>query len=102
MSAQRFADEVVWQLTKADERASFIVARARGKTAVLGYEYDGEWVPLFRITGGSAAYNVASLQVRHRSGWQPTFVRGVPATMAERLSGPFRFLWEIHAPDGHG
>lgn len=97
LSAESFANAVLRDLVKADQRAEFLAVRARGKTAVLGYDDEGEWVPLFRIAGGSAAFNVADLQVRHQRGWQPTFVRGVPKLIAEQLSGPLRFLWEFHA-----
>ncbi len=97
MSAERFANAVVREIVTADERASFLAVRARGKTAVIGYDDDGEWVPLFRVAHGSGAYNVANLQVRHGRSWQPTLVRGAPARIAEELIGPLRFLWEQHA-----
>jgi len=97
MNAASFANDVVREIVAADERASFLAVRARGKIAVIGYDDAGEWVPLFRVAHGSAAYNVANLQVRHRNSWQPTLVRGVPATIAEELIGPLRFLWEPHA-----
>ena len=97
MNAGSFAQAVLRAVIAADERASFLTARPHGKTAVIGFLDDGEWVPVFRITGGSGAYNVASLQVRHRTTWQPTLVRGVPAAVAEQLIGPLRFLWEQHA-----
>lgn len=98
MNAERFADLVLRELVNRDELARFLSVRARGKTAAIGYEVDEEWVPLLRIANGSAAYNVADLQVRHRRKWQPTFVRGVPAVIAENLAGPLRFVWELHAP----
>jgi hypothetical protein len=97
MNAGSFAQAVIHAVVSADERASFLSARPRGKTAVIGYLDVDEWVPIFRITGGSGAYNVASLQVRHGTTWQPTLVRGVPAAVAEQLVGPLRFLWEQHA-----
>ena len=97
MNAGSFAESVLKAVIAADERARFLSARQRGKTAIIGYLDEGEWVPVFRITGGSAAYNVADLQVRHGSSWQPTLVRGIPAVVAEALSGPLRFLWEQHA-----
>ena len=96
MSAKIFAEAVVRNLSATDTRASFLKVRARGKTAVIGYESEGDWIPLLRIAGGSGAYNVADLQVRHRSSWQPTFIRGVPAKLAQELSGPLAFLWELH------
>lgn len=97
MSAEWFAQQVIDAVVEADERASFLAVRARGKTAVIGYEDEGDWVPLFRVAHGSGAYNVANLQVRHRTSWMPTLVRGVPAKVAEELIGPLRFLWEQHA-----
>lgn len=97
MNAAGFARQVVDAVVAADERANFLEIRPRGKTAVIGYDDQGQWVPLFRIAHGSGAYNVANLQVRHGSSWQPTFVRGIPAKVAEELIGPLRFLWEQHA-----
>lgn len=97
MTAETFAQSVLYAVAEADERASFLSVRARGKTAVIGYLDDDEWVPVFRIAGGSGAYNVANLQVRHRTKWEPTLVRGVPNVIAEQLIGPLRFLWEQHA-----
>ena len=97
MSAERFAQAVVDAVAAAENDARFLVVRARGKTAVIGYDDSGEWVPLFRIAHGSGAYNVADLQVRHGRAWEPTHVRGVPVKIAEELVGPLRFLWEMHA-----
>jgi hypothetical protein len=97
MSAERFANCVIREMVAVDERAGFLKVRARGGTAVLGYDDEGEWVPVFRVAHGSGAYNVANLQVRQRRSWQSTLVRGTPAMLAEHLLGPFRFLWEQHA-----
>ncbi len=97
MNAQCFADSVIREIVAADERASFLTVRARGKTAVIGYDDEGEWVPIFRVAHGSASYNVANLQVRQGRAWQPTLVRGIPAQIADELIGPLRFLWEQHA-----
>lgn len=97
MSAGVFAEAVVRNLCAADARASFLEVRAQGKTAVIGYESESEWIPLLRIAGGSGAYNVADLQVRHRSSWQSTLVRGVPAKLAQALAGPMAFVWQLHA-----
>lgn len=85
MSAEWFAQQVIDAVVEADERASFLAVRARGKTAVIGYDDEGDWVPLFRVAHGSGAYNVANLQVRHRTSWKPTLVRGVPVKIAEEL-----------------
>lgn len=97
MNAGSFAQSVLKAVVAADERASFLDVRQRGKTAVIGFIEDDEWIPVFRISGGSGAYNVANLDVRHRTSWQPTFVRGVPSAIADQLIGPLRFLWEQHA-----
>jgi hypothetical protein len=98
VSAESFGRRVLRELTEHNELARFLSVRARGKTAVLGYEVDDDWVPLFRFANGSAAFNVADLQIRHRETWQPTFVRGIPAAIAETLAGPLRPFWELHAP----
>ncbi len=96
MSAKYFANCVIEEMVAVDERADFLRVRARGKTAVLGYYDDREWVPVFRVAHGSGAYNVANLQVRYRRSWQPTPVRGTPARLAEHLLGPLHFLWQQH------
>ena len=98
MNAESYAKLVLRELVEHNELARFLAVRARGKTAVLGYEVDDEWVPLFRFANGSAAFNVADLEIRHRTTWQPTFVRGIPAVIAEALAGPLRPFWELHAP----
>ncbi len=102
MSAQYFADCVLKELKNLDPQSDFLQVRARGKTAVLGYEDQSEWVPIFRIAGGSGAYNVADLQVRHRTTWQPTFIRGVPAVLAKQLASELRFIWESHICEHEG
>ena len=96
MNAKVFAGRLLDRLTTADPAAAFLKVRARGKTAVLGYECEGEWIPLLRVAGGSGAYNVADLQVRHRTSWQPTFTRGVPAVLAGQLAEALRFTWAMH------
>lgn len=45
MSAKYFANCVIEEMVAVDERADFLRVRARGKTAVLGYYDDREWVP---------------------------------------------------------
>lgn len=97
-AAESFGRRVLRELIEHNELARFLTVRARGKTAVLGYEVDDDWIPLFRFANGSAAFNVADLQIRHRQTWQFTFVRGVPAFIAEALAGPLRLFWELHAP----
>jgi hypothetical protein len=98
MNAESFAIQVLRELTAHNALAQFLTIRARGKTAVLGYEIDDEWVPLFRVANGSAAFNVADLQIRHRETWQFTFIRGIPPFIAEALAGPLKPFWELHTP----
>jgi hypothetical protein len=98
MNAQLFAQRVVDKLAQQDATACFLEVRGRGSTATIGYHDVGEWVGLLRIAHGSAAYNVANLEVRHRQSWQPTFVRSMPDQVAASLLGDLRLLWEGHAP----
>lgn len=102
MNAEIYAQHVLRKLVQEDATARFLEVRARGATATIGYHDAGEWVALLRIAHGSAAYNVAQLEVRHRQSWQPTFVRGTPDHVAAALLGDLRFLWELHAPGGDG
>ncbi len=97
MNAESFAISVIQKIVAADKRASFLAVRARGRTAVIGYDDAGEWVSILRFAHGSGSYNVADLQVRHHRSWKPTFVRGTPERIADELIGPLRFLWEQHA-----
>jgi hypothetical protein len=97
MNAQSFTECVLRELRKLNPDAEFLAVRARGKSAVIGYSDNDEWVPIFRLVGGSAAFNVANLQVRHRNRWDPTFIRGVPKDVASELAGNLSFIWEIHA-----
>lgn len=96
MNAEHFAKFVLNELRQLDDRAGFLSFRTRGKASVIGFDDDGEWVPLFRIVGGSAAYNVANLQIRHRNKWEPTLVRGGHKVIADELAGPLRFFWEAN------
>ncbi|MDX1644723.1 MAG: hypothetical protein R3244_10235 [Thermoanaerobaculia bacterium] len=97
MNAESYANLVLRRLASLEPASVFLAARARGKTAVLGFEDEGEWVPLFRIANGSASFNVADLQIRHGRRWEPSFVRGVPDKVADALAGEFRFLWQFHS-----
>ncbi len=96
-TAGSFATSLLAELRQRDARAHALVCRARGKSAVLGIEDQGEFVPLLKLDAGSAAFNVMSLFVRHRRRWQPTFERGIPKDLAEIIAGPLSFLWSIHA-----
>jgi hypothetical protein len=62
---------------------------------VIGLDDAGDFVPLLRLDTASAAGNVMSLSVYHHGQWQPTFERGTPGELAERLAGPLQHLWTI-------
>lgn len=93
---QGFANRVLRGLRERDPRAEALDARVRGKRAVFGYVDDGEWVPLLRLSNPSAAANVMNLDVRHKTRWAPTFVRGVPDVIVDHLAGPLSFTWQLH------
>jgi len=92
-----FADSVLDELRREDPAANALAARHRGKTATIGVTEDGEWVPLLRLSNPSGACNVMSLDVRHHDRWAPTFERGTPTMLAEKLLGPLRFTWALWA-----
>ena len=96
-----FAASLLKELRQRDPAAAALSAKHRGKTATLGVTDDLGWVPLLRLSNPSGACNVMSLDVRHRRGWAPTFERGTPAMLADKLLGPLRFTWAawIEAPD---
>jgi hypothetical protein len=91
--AGSFARELLGDLCRLDPVASALRETARGKTATIGIDDHGEWVPLLRLSNPSASYNVMSLDVRHKRGWAPTFERGTPAILVQKLAGPLRFTW---------
>ena len=84
---------------RADPRALRLQARGRGKTAVLSIRYGDELVPLLRLSNPSAAFNVMSLDVRHRSRWAPTFHRGIPQALADVLTQQLAFTWATWVDD---
>ena len=96
-SPDSFARSLVRTLASTDPVAEALQVRSRGKTAVLGVDDAGVWVPLLRLSNPSAACNVMNLDVRQGRGWAPTFERGVPDALAEKLLGPLRFTWAIEA-----
>ena len=96
-TAQGFADNVRYGLLTADPVARVLTVRARGKKAVLGFEEAGVWVPLLRFSGASASFNVMSLDVRQGSRWAPTFERGTPAMLVDKLLAEFVFTWRVEA-----
>ncbi len=65
------------------------------KGVVIGLDDEGQFVPLLKLAGESAAVNVMSLFVRHQARWMPTLQRGTPAQLAEALAGPLLHLWLI-------
>lgn len=81
--------------TRLLPEATSLSAKHRGKTAILGFEDAGEWVPLFRLAGASASFNVMDLWIRRRSRWAMTDVRGTPAIVAQALAGPLRPFWSF-------
>lgn len=96
-NARSFASSLLAELRQCDPRAHALICRARGKSAVIGIEDEGEFVPLLKLDAGSAAFNVMSLFVHHHGRWQPTLQRGIPKDLAEILAGPFSYLWTMHA-----
>ena len=94
---ESFAQSLVHALTSKDPAARALQVRARGKTATLGVVENGIWVPLLRLSNPSAACNVMNLDVRNKQNWAPTFERGVPNALAEKLLGPLRFTWAMEA-----
>ena len=92
-----FAETLLAELRRNDPAAAPLAARHRGKTATIGLTDDGDWLPLLRLSNPSGSCNVMSLDVRHQNRWSPTFERGTPAMLAEKLLGPLRFTWAIWA-----
>jgi hypothetical protein len=101
MGAEYFASSLIAELREGDPLADALRTRGRGQTAVIGVEDDGEFVPLLRLTGASAKFNVMSLLVYHHGRWQPTFKRGTPAELAVPLKGELRHLWSIPVEMAH-
>jgi hypothetical protein len=95
VSAQYFASDLLAELRKRDPRAVALRANGRGQTCVIGIEDDGEFVPLLKLTGASAKFNVMSLLVYHHGRWQPTLKRGTPEELAMPLTGELQHLWTI-------
>ena len=94
-TAETFATRVLQSLQVQAPLAEHLDVRKRGKTATIGLEDQGEWVPLIRLANGSASFNVMSLEVRSHGRWEPTGVRGVPKDVAAALATTLRFLWEF-------
>ena len=96
-NALSFASSLLAELRQRDARAHALTFRARGKSAVIGIDDEGELVPLLKLDAGSAAFNVMSLFVHHHGRWQPTLKRGIPKDLAETLATSLSHLWTIHA-----
>ncbi|MHB8467859.1 MAG: hypothetical protein ACYDD7_23830 [Acidimicrobiales bacterium] len=92
-----FAQDVLTALRQRDARADGLRldAAPRARRPVIGLDDGGEFVPLLRLDDAAAAVNVMSLWVWHHGRWQPTFERGTPAELADRLAGPLHYLWTI-------
>lgn len=94
--AESFARSLLSELRQRDPRAAALRTRGRGSTAVIGVEdADTGFVPLLRLSGPSAAYNVMDLFVRQGNHWMPTFQRGTPEELAEPLATRLQHLWLI-------
>lgn len=98
MSARSFAASLLAEMRSIDSRAAKLRTAARGKadkTAVIGIDDDGEFVPLLKLTGASGKFNVMTVLVHHHGQWRPTFKRGTPKTLAQPFTGELQHLWTI-------
>jgi hypothetical protein len=91
--AGAFAEELRLALQAIDHRAVHLRVTARGPAAVIGIDEGDTWVPLLRLSRPSGSYNVMSVSVRHGGAWAPAFARGIPAKLAEDLTGPYMSFW---------
>jgi hypothetical protein len=91
-----FAEQLLVDLSKLDPLAKALILESspRARRVALGI-YDGEFVRLLGLGSPSASVNVMSLFVWHHNNWAPTFERGTPALLAQKLAGPLRFTWSI-------
>lgn len=90
-----FAQSLIARVRSHFPEAAALRPRKGRDGADIGIEDDGEFEPVFRVKNGSKAGNVMSLWVYLHEQWQPTFIRGTPAEIAEKLAGPFTYLWRI-------
>jgi hypothetical protein len=88
---------LVTKLKSLCPEASVLEARTAHQGAVIGLEDEGEWVPLLKLAGGSAACNVMWLLVADGPRWTPTGLKGTPAKLATHLSQQYAYLWAIAA-----
>lgn len=96
-----FAETLLHELRKGNPAAAVLTSKHRGKTATIGLVDDQAWMPLLRLSNPSGGCNVMNLDVRHHDRWAPTFERGTPTMLAEKLLGPLRFTWAtwVEAPN---
>lgn len=94
-TAQGFAQDLLAELRKLDQRAQALRMKGGGDKVMLGIEDDDHFVPLLRLGGGTVKFNKMMLFVDHHSHWQPTFQKGTPKMLAELLAGPLNYLWTI-------
>jgi hypothetical protein len=73
--------------------ATHLELKVRGKAVTIGITEGDAWVPLLRLSVPSASANVMNLDVRHGATWAPTFERGTPDMLADKLCGPLAFTW---------
>ena len=92
-----FARDLLRVMAARDPAARALESRPSGKVATIGVTDGGDWVPVLRLSNPSAACNVMNLDVRHGTRWAPTFERGTPEALAEKLLGPLRFTWTMQA-----
>ena len=98
MGANYFANSLLAEMRRIEPRAAGLRAVAvdrADKTAVIGIDDEGEFVPLLKLTRASAKFNVMSVLVHHRGQWQTTFKRGTPTTLAQPFTGELQHLWII-------
>ena len=95
IDAYSFAQSLIARVRSHLPEAAALRPRKGRDGADIGIEDDGEFEAVFRVKNGSKAGNVMSLWVYLHEQWQPTFIRGTPAEIAEKLTGPFAYLWQI-------
>ncbi len=105
MSAQAFAQELICALGRHDSQALLLKARvAPQNSTIIGFDDDGEWVPLLKLGAATPKFGKMMLMVPQSNRWTPTMQKGSPEQLAELLAGPLRHLWKIplemlHMPD---
>ena len=92
-----FAQSVLEKLCEQDSCATRLhLTKGTGaRLPVVGFDDNGEFVPVLRLDNPSVAANTMSLSVHLHNRWQPTMHRGTPAELASLLAGPLQHLWAI-------